>query len=219
MYSPMKNLLLMSVLLITTYNFSIAAEIAPKNQLELPINQLEPVEFIKIITTDMLNIVKQNKTLISKDPKQLLQIVDNKIMPFVANNTIARKVMGFKWKTATTKQKQDFTEEFTIYLKRFYSRAFLSYDKQTLVYDPKPKMKGNNIATISTSLQENGKPDIQIDYKLYKQKDGGWIMIDIVVEGISLVINNQRGYGNQIKSEGIDSVIVKLRYNNSKEFK
>ncbi len=215
----MKNLLLMSVLLITTYNFSIAAEIAPKNQLELPINQLEPVEFIKIITTDMLNIVKQNKTLISKDPKQLLQIVDNKIMPFVANNTIARKVMGFKWKTATTKQKQDFTEEFTIYLKRFYSRAFLSYDKQTLVYDPKPKMKGNNIATISTSLQENGKPDIQIDYKLYKQKDGGWIMIDIVVEGISLVINNQRGYGNQIKSEGIDSVIVKLRYNNSKEFK
>jgi len=185
----------------------------------IPINHLEPVKFIKIITTEMLKTVKANKTKIDQKPELLLEIVDNKIMPYVANKTIARKVMGFKWKTATVQQKADFTREFTIYLKRFYSRAFLSYDNQTLMYKSKPKMKGKKIATIYTSLEETGKPSVEIDYKLYKSKNGGWKMIDIVVEGISLVINNQRQYGGQIRTEGVDSVIVKLSYNNQKEFK
>ena len=213
------KILLVIALSLFTLGQSFAAEAAPINDLKTPINHLEPVEFITIITTDMLKVVKANKTGIDEDPKQLLKIVDEKIMSYVANKIIARKVMGLKWKTATVKQKEDFTTEFTKYLKRFYSRAFLSYDKQTLVYNPKPKMKGSKIATVYTSMVESGKPDIQIDYKLYLRKDGGWVMIDIVVEGISLVINNQRQYGGQIKREGLDSVIVKLTYNNSKEFK
>ncbi len=206
----------LTLILISTSN---SAELSTKVDKTVPINHLPPVEFIKIITTDMLKTVKQKKAEIDKNPKAILAIVDEKIMPYVANKTIARKVMGFKWKTATAKQKEIFTREFTIYLERFYSRAFLSYDKQTLVYNPKAKMKGTKIAMVYTSLVETGKPDVQINYKLYKRKDGGWVMIDIVVEGISLVINNQRQYGGQIKSEGIDSVIVKLTYNNKKEFK
>lgn len=219
MYNRLSKFLLVATLILISAGYSFAAEKLSSSNSNTPINHLQPVEFIKIITTDMLKTVKANKAQIDQDPTQLLKIVDEKIMTFVANKTIARKVMGFKWKTATVKQKTDFTNQFTIYLKRFYSRAFLSYDKQTLEYNPKPKMKGSKIATVYTAMVENGRPDVHIDYKLYKSKDGGWVMIDIVVEGISLVINNQRQYGGQIKKEGVDSVIVKLSYNNSKEFK
>ncbi len=183
------------------------------------INKLPPVDFIKLITKDMLKTVTASKTEIDAKPEVILSIVDEKIMPFIATKTIARKVMGLPWKKASDTQKEAFTKEFTTYLKRFYSRAFLSYDNQLLVYNPKPRMRGSKIATVYTSLTEKGKPDVAIDYKLYKKKDGGWVMIDIVIEGISLVINNQRQYSGQIKSEGIDSVIVKLTYNNKQEFK
>ncbi len=219
MFKLIINVFTIAALTLILISTSHSAELSTKVDKTVPINHLPPVEFIKIITTDMLKTVKQKKAEIDKNPKAILAIVDEKIMPYVANKTIARKVMGFKWKTATAKQKEIFTREFTIYLERFYSRAFLSYDKQTLVYNPKAKMKGTKIAMVYTSLVETGKPDVQINYKLYKRKDGGWVMIDIVVEGISLVINNQRQYGGQIKSEGIDSVIVKLTYNNKKEFK
>ncbi len=203
--------------------FAVVLALASVGQLyaadEIPIDELAPVDFIVRATTDMLDEVTATKPAIDENNELIVEIVDRRIMPYVATKTIARKVMGLKWKKASDQQKDDFTREFTTYLKRFYARAFLSYDNQKLNYTAKAKLKGSKIATVFTQLVESGKPDIAINYKLYKKKDGSWTMIDIIIEGISLVISNQRQYSGQIKREGLDSVIVKLAYKNKQEFK
>ncbi|HFB67096.1 MAG TPA: ABC transporter substrate-binding protein [Aeromonadales bacterium] len=182
-------------------------------------NATASVAFIKNITTQMIDELNANHETIKNNPPEILKIVDRIIMPHIATKTISRKVMGRYWKKATDEQKENFTREFTTYLKRYYSHAFLSYNDQKLKYAPKAKLKGKKYASVSTFIVETGKKDVSVKYRLYHKKNGDWKIIDIVIEGISLVINNQRQYASQIKTEGLESVIKKLTYKNTKEFK
>ncbi len=179
----------------------------------------ESVAFIKNITTEMIDELNARHKAIKKQPTIILKIVDSIIMPHIAAKTISRKVMGRYWKKATDEQKKQFTKEFTTYLKRYYSHAFLSYNDQRLSYQPKAKLKGKKYAVVATSIHSEGKKDVSVKYRLYHKKNGEWKIIDIVIEGISLVINNQRQYASQIKTEGLASVIKKLTYKNTQEFK
>lgn len=201
------SLLILNLLAATVF---AKEEVKPKT---------EPVSFIHNITNKMLDQLNHRRDEIKKNASIILEIVDEVIMPHIANRTISRKVMGKQWKKASNEQKVEFTKEFTLYLKRYYSRAFLAYDNQQLKFLPKVKYKGKKTAIVSTLLLQSGKPDVSIKYRLYLNKNGDWKVIDIVIEGISLVISNQRQYASKIVSEGLESVTKKLAYKNQMEFK
>jgi len=180
---------------------------------------IEPVPFIKGITESMLSKLKLRHDDIEKNSQVILEIVDEIIMPHIADVSISRRVMGRAWKKASKQQKIDFTREFSLYLKRYYSRAFLAYDDQKLTFLPKVKYLGKKNAIVSSLLLQQGKPDVSIKYRLHLYQSGKWKIVDIVIQGISLVISNQRQYATKITTEGLESVIKKLAYNNQLEFK
>ncbi len=184
----------------------------------LQAHEKDPAIFVKNITNSMIEKLNVSKSEIRENPSIILDIVDRQIMPHISKTTISRKVMGKTWKKATDQQKDKFVEEFTLYLKRFYSKAFLSFDNQTIEFDPNIKLKGKKLAIVSTKVLRSGQKPVEIQYRLYLKKDG-WKVVDIVIEGISLVISNQRQYAGLIAREGLDAVTAKLAYNNQQEFK
>ena len=44
-----------------------------------------------------------------------------------------------------------------------------------------------------------------------------WKIIDVVIEGISLVISNRTQFGNSISRDGLDTVIAKLEYKQTEQ--
>ncbi len=201
----LKTLLLLNFLILVVTN-SYATE------------ETTPLNFVQAITNAMIEDLNVSKAEIQKDPSLVLAIVNKRVMPHIAKITIARKVMGLVWKKSSALQKQKFVNEFTIYLKRFYSKSLLSFNEQTIKFSPDVRTKGKKLAIVSTQLIRKGHTPIEIKYKLYRKKDG-WKVIDLIIEGISLVVSNQRQYAGLIAREGLDTVTAKLSYNNKQEFK
>jgi phospholipid transport system substrate-binding protein len=177
--------------------------------------QANPMVIIKAATTSMVEQLTINKNDIAEDSSIVMGIVESLLIPHFATNTISRKVMGKHSKNATKEQKTQFAEAFRFYMVRFYSKIFASYSNQTFKYLSEPEFVDKKKVTIKTQLIQSGSKPVAIDYKMQRSGDS-WKIIDLKIEGISMVISNKKQFGNQITRDGIDTVIAKLQYKNSK---
>jgi phospholipid transport system substrate-binding protein len=207
-FKQIKHLLLTIALIIQPLFFSQPL-LAEENI------QADPLVIIKSATTSMIERLTINKDDIVKDESIVMNIVEELLMPHFATNTISRKVMGKHSRKATKEQKAQFAEAFRFYMVRFYSKVFASYTNQTFKYLSGHEFVGKKKVTIKTQLIQSGSKPVAIDYKMQRSGDS-WKIIDLKIEGISMVISNKKQFGYQITSDGIDTVIAKLQYKNSK---
>jgi phospholipid transport system substrate-binding protein len=60
--------------------------------------------------------------------------------------------------------------------------------------------------TVLTSVKSAGNPTVRLDYRLY-EKAGQWKVYDVVIEGVSMMMNYRTVLSEKIRSEGIEAVI------------
>ncbi|RLA04330.1 MAG: hypothetical protein DRQ47_03565 [Gammaproteobacteria bacterium] len=174
-----------------------------------------PQMLIQTTTDEMLRQLGNNKEAIAEDSSIVMNIVEKLLIPHFAANTISRKVLGKHAKTITDEQKKKFSAAFRFYMVRFYSNAFSAYDDETIEYRSAPEYIGKKKVTIKTKLIQSGSKPVAIDYRMQRSGDS-WKIIDLKIEGISMVISNRTQFGNKISQDGIDTVIAKLEYKNKK---
>ena len=208
----LKRFLLSMVLLSQILFFSLSLN-AEENVVENI--QADPSVIIKSATTSMIEQLTINKKEIAEDQSIVMNIVEGLLIPHFATNTISRKVMGKHSRKATKEQKTQFAEAFRFYMVRFYSKVFAAYSNQTFKYLPAPEFIGKKRVTIKTQLIQSGSKPVAIDYKMQRSGDS-WKIVDLKIEGISMVISNKKQFGNQIGIDGLDTVIAKLQYKNNK---
>lgn len=179
----------------------------------------QPLEIIKQTSDTMISRLKSDQAKLKAEPKYMLTIVEEVLVPNIDIPTITRKVMGKYWKTASADQQTRFMKEFQTYMTRFYAKAFASYKDQVIEFpSDQPLLEDNNqLAVIKTKIVQPDGRVIPVDYKL-KLDANSWKVVDIVIEGISLVINNQKQYSQLIAQEGLDTVITKLAYKNTQAY-
>jgi phospholipid transport system substrate-binding protein len=73
---------------------------------------------------------------------------------------------------------------------------------------------GANTADVKTTILQPGGQPIAVDYALEKQSDT-WKVYDIVIEGVSLVTNYRGQFTQEIRQNGLDSLIKKLADKNT----
>lgn len=57
-----------------------------------------------------------------------------------------------------------------------------------------------------TSVESAGNPAFRIDYRLY-EKEGQWKVYDVVIEGVSMMMNYRTVLSEKIRQEGIEATI------------
>ena len=176
--------------------------------------EANPQKLIMTATEQMMTELKANKEAIKSDPSIVNSIVERVLVPHIATNTIARKVLGKYARQATDEQQDRFAEAFKGYMIRFYSNAFAEYDDETVDYLDVPDYANERRVTIKTRLNLNGNTPIPIDYTVQRSGES-WMIIDVIIEGISLVISNRTQFGSSISRDGLDTVIAKLEYKNT----
>jgi phospholipid transport system substrate-binding protein len=67
--------------------------------------------------------------------------------------------------------------------------------------------------TVKTQILQPGGQPIAVDYSLAKAENG-WKVYDIVIESVSLVTNYRSQFSNEIRQNGLDSLIKKLAEKN-----
>ena len=169
-----------------------------------------PDELVKRTAEDVLTIVKTDKDIQAGSQEKLFALTEEKILPNFTFDKVSRLVLGKNWTKATPDQKTAFQSEFKSLLIRTYATALSKYKNQTIEYAPLRMADGATTASVKTSIVQPGGQPITVNYTLEKQADATWKVYDIVIEGVSLVTNYRSQFAQEIRQNGLDSLIKKL---------
>lgn len=173
-----------------------------------------PDELVKRTAEDVLAIVKADKDIQAGNQDKIYALAEEKILPNFNFDRVSRLVLGKNWTKATPEQKTAFQAEFRTLLLRTYATALSKYKNQVIEYKPLRMTDGANSASVKTQILQQGGQPIAVDYTLAKEKDA-WKVYDIVIEGVSLVTNYRGQFSQEVRQNGLDSLIKKLADKNA----
>ena len=173
-----------------------------------------PDELVKRTAEDVLAVVKTDKDIQAGNQEKIFALAEEKILPNFNFDRVSRMVLGRNWTKATADQKTAFQTEFRTLLLRTYATALSKYKNQTIEYKPLRMEDGANVASVKTSILQPGGQPIGVDYSL-ERKGEIWKVYDIVIEGVSLVTNYRSQFAQEIRTNGLDSLIKKLADKNA----
>ena len=123
--------------------------------------------------------------------------------------TIGRFVMGPSWKKATPAQKSQYLSLFEDMIVATYTKRFAEYSGQSFKVTGSSSAGGSDSLVKSQILQKDGPP-VMVDWRV-RNKDGGFKVVDVVVESISMTMTQRDDFAGVISSKGIDGLIDVLR--------
>ena len=168
-----------------------------------------PDALVKRTADDVLAVVKTDQDIQAGNQDKVFALAEEKIIPNFNFDKVSRLVLGKNWTKATPEQKTAFQAEFRSLLIRTYATALSKYKNQTIDYKPLRLADGATSATVKTLIVQPGGQPIAVDYSLEKHTDA-WKVYDIVIEGVSLVTNYRSQFTQEIRQNGLDSLIKKL---------
>lgn len=178
----------------------------------------DPQPLVAESINELLVRLRDNSERIRKDQSIAYNISDEFIAPHIDFPRIARLVIGKYWRSASDSQRQRLTTGIRELLIRSYVTAMTSYiddlvaDNNLIEFLPSRYQPGDRKASVRANMALGGRQPALVDYQLYYRDK--WKIYDIRIEGISLAITYRTSFGEQIKRDGLDYLIVQLEERN-----
>jgi phospholipid transport system substrate-binding protein len=124
-------------------------------------------------------------------------------------NLVARLILGRYWRTASDGQREE-------YLKLFRAFALHTLASRLNVYGGQDfeitgaKAVGDRDALVSTRIVGNGPP-VKVDWRVRELDDHSLVAIDLIVEGVSLIVTQRSEFASVIERQGMDGLLGELR--------
>jgi phospholipid transport system substrate-binding protein len=126
---------------------------------------------------------------------------------------MSRLVLARNWKRFSEEQKEQYVEEFKQYLTNSYGNRIERYDQQEVeIVGEREEPRGDVV--VKTKILGGEFEGALVDYRLRKQ-DSDWRVIDVVIEGISMVSNYRDQFKSIVSSGGPELLLEKLREKNA----
>jgi phospholipid transport system substrate-binding protein len=177
------------------------------------IAELSPDEVVKKTADDVINAIKSDKDIQAGNKKAIHALVESKILPSFDFNKICRLVMGKNWRKMSGEQKEEFSSGFKMLLLRTYAVALSKYTDQKITVLPMKKQKGS-IVTVKTEITQSSSQPINVNYAL-SNSTGKWLVIDLIIEGVSMITNYRGQFGTSVRTNGIDGLLKELKNKNN----
>ncbi len=176
--------------------------------------------FIKRMSTEVLDVIKADKSMRSGDIAKVVTLVDTRIMPHVDFQRMTASAVGPGWRQATPEQQKRLQEEFKILLVRTYSGALSQISDQVIALKPLRAAPEDKELVVRSEVRGSGEP-IQLDYRLEKTpgQGSGWRIFNINVMGVWLVETYKSQFAQEINAKGVDGLIESLAARNKSNSK
>ena len=199
---------------------AVLSPFAPLALAETGIGQ-DPQQLVADTIDQLVDRLKANSDRIHEDSSIAYQISDELVAPHIDFPRVTRLVVGKYWQSASEQQRQALITEVQSLLIRSYVTAMTSYADQIVAkkdrinYLPSRYKTGDKKASVRASITLDSGQAVEVQYQLYNG-GGKWRIYDIVIEGVSMAITYRTSFGEQIKRNGLDSLIAQLVERNRK---
>ena len=158
---------------------------------------------------EILAVLRDKSTPTENRIRSIEEIVYKRFDLYV----MSRLVLARNWKRFSEEQKAEYVEEFKRYLTNSYGSRIERYDQQEVkIVGERKEPRGDVV--VQTRIIGGEFEGMLIDYRLRNQT-GGWRVIDVVIEGISMVSNYRDQFKSIVSSGGPELLLEKLRQKNA----
>ena len=171
---------------------------------------LEPKDFVQS-TIDKASEILSSES--SKDEK-IVQLRD------IAKNTVDIRGIGFyslgsHRKSLDSDQKKEYLKIFEQYFLKSFSSRLAEYSDPKIRVDSQEKLNEKYTMVSSTLLAGDDKPQVKIDWRIVTKDPNNLLIIDVVIEGVSLAKVQKEEFNSIIQSNGGD---IKVLFTTLQEF-
>jgi phospholipid transport system substrate-binding protein len=168
-----------------------------------------PHKFIDSQAQSMVSIITDNQALYLRNPQQFKDKINEVFEPMVDFRRVGASVMGKKYYLASTKsQRLSFIQSFKASLLDTYASTLAQWGDQKIVTVFPDINEYKKVEDVQQNLitSSNTYP---ITYKVRQDKNGNWLIINIIVNGVNLGLTFRNQFqGLAIEhDENIDEII------------
>jgi phospholipid transport system substrate-binding protein len=117
---------------------------------------------------------------------------------------ISRFVLGRYWNAADEQQRQNFQKLFEDYMVKAYGERFSQYSGEQVKITGS-RSESDTVTLVSSQIvRPNGAPPAKVDWRVRKDGSGGFKIVDIDVEGVSMLLTQREEFGSVIQRNGGD---------------
>ena len=169
---------------------------------------------IKHTADEVLAQLRANEELYRQDPDALESMMRQLVVPRFDMERITRWILGKWWQDASEQDRARFQDAFTSLLLRTYATALQEFDaERNVTYLPVEPSQSGSWVTVPTRIQTGKGETIGIDYRV-GEVDGSWRVLDVQIDGISLVRTYRQEYAGIMQRSGVDGLIEMLQARN-----
>lgn len=126
--------------------------------------------------------------------------------------TMSKLVLARHWRKMPKQKRGEFVREFRTHLSRTYGTRLDRYDQERVdVYAAQVEVR--NDVSVKTKIVGGQFDGAEISYRMRNRKDQ-WKIIDVVIEGVSLVSNYRSQFAEVLNGGTVDDLLEKLRDKN-----
>jgi phospholipid transport system substrate-binding protein len=122
---------------------------------------------------------------------------------------VARLILGRHWRTANEAQRAEYLELFRAFALHTLASRLDVYGGQDFEITG-AKVVGRQDALVSTRILSKGPP-LAVDWRVRELDDRSLVAIDVIVEGVSLIVTQRSEFGAVIERQGLDGLLAELR--------
>jgi phospholipid transport system substrate-binding protein len=120
----------------------------------------------------------------------------------------ARRALGPHWNARSPQERQEFVKLFADLLDRAYISKIDVYQGEKVRWVGET-MNGDE-AVVKTAITTKSGTDVPVEYRMH-QRDGRWLVYDVIIEGVSLVANYRTQFNKIVQTESYDVLVQKLK--------
>jgi phospholipid transport system substrate-binding protein len=124
--------------------------------------------------------------------------------------TIGRFVVGRYWNTASEQQRNDYLKAFSDFVAKSYSRRLAEEATINGFNITNLRDLGDGDALVQTAITRPGGAPLNYEWRV--RDSGGTVkIVDVVVEGVSLLVTQRADFTSVASQSGMDGLIKSLR--------
>jgi len=172
-----------------------------------------PDVLVKNVTLEVIDLIAKDREIKAGSRAKLIQVIEAKVLPHFNFASMTALAMGQGWNRATPEQKKRLIEEFKTLLVRTYASALSAYSEQKFDFRPLRAKPTDTDVTVQVRVLQAGMQPVPIDYSMEKTA-ANWKVYDVMVGGVSLVVNYRTEFNNAVRNSGIEGLIKELNTKN-----
>lgn len=161
--------------------------------------------FVQSMANDVIVIIRKS------DANQQQRRAELRVVFLKAFDTqsIARFVLGVHWRTANDAQKAEYLRIFPDYVANIYADQFATYTGETFSVLMERPINENDSVVKARILRPRAE-SIAVEFRV-RRENAEFRIVDVVVEGVSLLVAKRDEFSSVIRREGIDMLLTRMK--------